>query len=196
MQTRRSFVTSAARLVATGALGMIMIAGSGCGGGSGSQTTDAPNRVVTRGRYGALAFTLSVAKATFAAGEEIPFVFTITNTGSTTISYSVTDVSDYYLAGAIILQGETSIWKSGTLLGGPGSIAEDSIDPGETRSVTIIWDQRRPPTGVYIPGVVGEPGEWVSPGVYTIRAHALIGLRGVTDRETQLTVDPLQVTIQ
>ncbi|MES2465226.1 MAG: hypothetical protein V4671_32060 [Armatimonadota bacterium] len=166
---------------------------TGCGGGS-SAVPDLLPLQVTQGRYAALQFILRTTKANFAAGEEIPFVFSIINTGSAPIPFTGPGFGSPQLAGMRIsrVAGGTPVWVSGSLLGGSTSLADDTLAPGEVRNIPINWNQRTNPTT----GEPGAQGTLVAPGTYRVSAFSLINLAGVTDRETQLAVAPMEITIR
>jgi hypothetical protein len=182
----------------------VMAAGAGligCGGGSSTTTINNPNptptptpTLVTRGQYGPLQFTLSTTKYTFPTGETVPFIFTIANTGTEPVPFTGQGFGTPQLAGVKISPGTSStpVWLSGSLLGGSGSLASDTLAPGEVRNVNFDWNQRTNPTT----GEPGAQGTLVAPGTYRVSAYSLINIAGVTDRETQLAVAPLNITIR
>ncbi|MES2465224.1 MAG: hypothetical protein V4671_32050, partial [Armatimonadota bacterium] len=167
---------------------------SGCGGSSSTAITNNPNPnppQVTRGQYGPLQFTLSTTKTVFAVGETVPFVFTITNTGSETVSGFAGDRfgrESGDLIGADILRDGARIWtKDGLTLGGTGSLSRVSFNPGESRRFEFSWSQKGNDL-VFFPleGFVGlyrnVEGPQVAPGTYSIDARAGFSLESVTDQ--------------
>jgi hypothetical protein len=112
---------------------------SGCGGGSGTATINNPDSnppQITRGQSGPLQFTLSITKTTYAVGEYVSIVYTITNTGSEPVGVG----QCMGLGNARVLQGDTRIWTD-VRTGGAGCTTLP-LAPGETKRDSIsTWDQ-------------------------------------------------------
>lgn len=181
---RRSVFLGAVRLI--GGFSVLELL-HGCGG-SGSGSPSDPNvPLIARGQYGAIQFTLTTTKSVFARGEEIPFVFAISNTGTEPFVYGTG--SPRY--GTLIFQGNTPIWDSHF---GLGLIADSivTLAPEETKRYEFTWSQKNSK-------FTDAPEAQVSPGVYqvTTLANMIPGGSGV-DPETssQLSAGPLSITIR
>ena len=176
-QNRRALLLGVA-----GTMSGFMVSGllAGCGGGGGSTAADPNPPLMTRGQYGALQFILSTTRSTFAVGEKVPFVFTITNTGSEPIVFG--DAAPMYTAH--IAQGNTLVWDRYYGYGFGAGYRDATLAPGESRRHEFSWQQKNS-------GFQETPEVQVAPGTYRVTVFAGLKLGGVNDPENQLAVAPM-----
>ena len=181
-QNRRTLLLGAA-----GTISGFMVSGllAGCGGGDGITGGNLNSPLVTRGQYGALQFTLSTTKSVFSVGEEVPFVFTITNTGSQPALFG--DAGPPYTAR--IARGDTLIWDRYYGYGFGAGFMMATLAPGESRRYDFSWQQKNS-------AFQQAPEVQVPPGTYRVTAFAGIKLESVTNPETQLAVAPMDLEIR
>ena len=135
------------------------------------------DRTMAWGRQGDLELTMALDRTVISTGEEIEFVFNLTNKGSKTVTFWMGppffDVHLYDSDNAL-----TAKWTEGR--GFPEYIKQITLEPEETLSETIQWNlySYNHETGAFIP---------VKPGRYSIS--------GVWPGETQIETTRISVTV-
>ncbi len=164
-----------------GVLGMaaVLLSLCGCGGGSGSDP--AAQTVTTTGRFEPLAFMLTT-RSVFQQGEPVLLIFTVTNTSSKPVSYTV----DRSGTAVIVSRGSQEVLSYRPLNAGVYIPPQQVIlDGGETRTFTERWNQQ------------DNEDRQVPPGKYSIRVFLDAGLLdGKPVPFKALSAEPVEVTIR
>ena len=132
-------------LVCAAVLAALICLLAGCGGGGGSSIS---------GRYGTLQFTAATDKSIYNSGERVNFVFTATNTGSSSVNiggggiFSLADPVP--IAARIERNGQLVTW----ILNNGGNNTYITLAPGESKTGRAYWDQTdsnsvQAPVGAY-----------------------------------------------
>jgi hypothetical protein len=145
----------------------------------------------------ALRFALSTTRTNFRIGENVPFAFTVTNTGSTLIKAGVVNLPGRTKGDLIwgtSRRGGSLVWtKDGNFSENqPAGITWVSFARGQTRLFPFIWSQK----SNAVPGATD--GAQVPPGTYTISTHAWAAwsIQGVKDLRTEFAAAPMDITIR
>jgi hypothetical protein len=160
----------------------------GCGGSSTTEDANPNSTQTTRGQYGALEFTLFTTQTYFPITDDVPFVFTVRNTGNAPITFG--DLAPAYRSE--IRQGNTLVWdsSSGLNFGTGGPVR--SLAPGETRRYEFRWNLKNN----VIPVAAGQPMVEAMPGTYRVTTYSGMALEGVTDPKTQLAAPPIDIIVR
>ena len=123
---------------------------SSCGGDNSPAAPNGPV-VSTPRQFDNLVFTLSVPKATYAKGEQVPLTFTVKNVGTQTLAVGL-GACDWF--DTKVITGSRLLWQKSVGSGCGGHVQPLSIAPGETKTFNYSWlqiDQQgiQVPTGQY-----------------------------------------------
>lgn len=177
-QTRRGFLGA----YGGGALAALLL--TGCGGSDDLLLPGDTRVTPSAGRFGDLVFTLTTAdeRAVFERSETIPLRFTVRNTGTTAVDYTIGPPERDLRAER---DGQT-VWQDSFGKAFPAVLYNRSLAPGETLTYEVSWNQRN------------NDETQVASGIYTINAWLLAGLPGSPPPrpETDLDSGPITITIR
>jgi hypothetical protein len=157
---------------------------AGCSGGNDSVAVAVPVNSMPR-TVGALEFTVSTTRATFARGEQVPLTFSVRNIGTSTV-HAILGACDYF--DVRVSRGNQVIWQLSRTHGCGGLILEVAIAPGETKTYTSEWPQ------------TDQDDNPVPAGQYTITTWYQPYDPGSTDlppgnQEVNESANPIQISV-